>query len=541
MSIQLDVAHAPIFTGAKPRLKGSPTQNPDAPQYISNSVSYVASWIDPVPPPSPITDASMAPEIERANAVNGWTNTANTQYIMLPQSGSTYSVSIGAPGSWCAYHRWTSDNTGTYIFSIVGFVTDSGFQGRCSPSDSTAHDMTWTAAHEFFETETDPLDSGWVTTNGLEGGDLCQGDGAGGLLGEVVPYLWSNANEPGGCVYSYGGGATWHNVQNLTPPPPLGGIGGRAQPVSSAAGIIDVFWRGTTDNKLYHDWFKNGWNGPQNLSGSLGNLNSDPQPVSPSAYVLDVFWRGSDNNLWHAWYINGWNGPQQLDSAGNMASAPRAAATGGGNLEVFWLGADKALWHMYFNTGGPQPGWNGPQSLGGGPLGSAPHPVSATAGQVDVFWKGTDGGLWHMWYVTSWNGPASLGGAPLESDPWPVSSSPGDIDVFWRGSDNGLWEVYYANGWSSFQGRGGAGTVTDDPQPESPNRGYIDVFWRNTSDNSNVYWDYYDPNASHGWENASSTLGSGPLGSDCVGVTASAGQVDLFWAGTDQGLWHIWY
>ena len=96
-----------------------------------------------------------------------------------------------------------------------------------------------------------------------------------------------------------------------------------------------------------------------------------PHAASWGVGDTDVFWRGSDGGLWHEWYSNGWQGPQELSPSGTMASDPYPVSWGPGNLEVFWRGTDGNLWQVdYIN------GWQGPADLGFGPLDFDPHPVS---------------------------------------------------------------------------------------------------------------------------------------------------------------------
>ena len=52
----------------------------------------------------------------------------------------------------------------------------------------------------------------------------------------------------------------------------MGVLGSRPAAVGQANGQIDVFWRGSSDNHLWHAEYRpaSGWGKPQNLGGQPG-------------------------------------------------------------------------------------------------------------------------------------------------------------------------------------------------------------------------------------------------------------------------------
>ena len=65
--------------------------------------------------------------------------------------------------------------------------------------------------------------------------------------------------------------------------------------------------------------------------------------------------------------------------------------------------------------------------------------------------------------------------------------------------------------------------------------GNLDVFWRGT-DNGLWYMWY-----SNGWHGPQSLGGAGTMASDPYPVSWGPGHIDVFWKGTDGNLWHAWF
>ena len=134
--------------------------------------------------------------------------------------------------------------------------------------------------------------------------------------------------------------------------------------------------------------------------------------IGNSLTVRKVATFGTDPAVWHAFYNpgGGWDGPQNL--GGSLASDPMAVTSSAGTVDVFFQGTNGSLWHVFYNPGS---GWNTAVDLGMGTLGGAPFASGKPDGTVDVFWKGTgtDPALWHGFYNpgSGWTGPQDLGGS----------------------------------------------------------------------------------------------------------------------------------
>jgi hypothetical protein len=226
------------------------------------------------------------------------------------------------------------------------------------------------------------------------------------------------------------------------------GLGPRA--VAQSGGVIDVFWRGSLDDHLWHGQFtpSSGWHGPQGLGGDLA---SAPSPVVSSPGTTAVFWKGTDGSLWQVTRtLRGrWNAPSSLGMA-PLGGPPQATAQPGGAIEVYWAGSGNSdLWEAFFRPGA---GWRGPRHLAD-PIRSAPWPV--TAGRtVRVIWSGRQQQLTVVrhrmgsaWNARGWVGPVRLHMGRLGSAPFAAVGGPGAaVRVFWRGPHGRLWTASLGRG-----------------------------------------------------------------------------------------------
>jgi hypothetical protein len=209
----------------------------------------------------------------------------------------------------------------------------------------------------------------------------------------------------------------------------------------------DVFYRGPGGDLWQVRRTSAGWQPAQEIT-LMGDLGSAPRAVAQPNGVIDVFWKGSaDDHLWHGEYVpgRGWSGPQRL--GGDLASAPAPVENQFGGIQVFWEGPGRArsLWHVTRRLGS---GWTRPASLGMGPLGGAPHASALPGGAVDVVWRGSTAPH-HVWSAflapgRPAQGPRDLGGS-VSGTPWPVAAED-TIAVFFRGTDGGLWHLAYRSG-----------------------------------------------------------------------------------------------
>ncbi len=260
-------------------------------------------------------------------------------------------------------------------------------------------------------------------------------------------------------------------------------LGGRllGQPtvVSLVPGALDVFFEGS-GHALWEVARKAGrpWSAPRKIS-RMGALGSPPVAVAQPNGVVDVFWRGSaDDHLWHGQFSpgRGWRGPQDL--RGSLASGPSPAESPPGTVQVFWKGRNRALWHVIRRPGRT---WTRPRRLGMGPLGGSPHASARRGGAIKVFWRGL--GNDRLWSASHrpgrrWSGPRELGGT-LASAPFPLLSAGGRAHVFWQGAGHRLWEA--ARGPGSGWRRASLprmGPVRGTPFGVAGRGGKIEVFWR---------------------------------------------------------------
>ena len=121
----------------------------------------------------------------------------------------------------------------------------------------------------------------------------------------------------------------------------------------------------------------------------MGPLGGAPEASARATGAIDVFWRGSGNNrLWSAAFRPGhrWAGPLNLH--GHLASIPFPLLSAGGRVHVFWKGTDHQLWQV---SRGPKTGWGRPYRLRMGRLRAGPFGAIGPGGKSVVFWRGKAG------------------------------------------------------------------------------------------------------------------------------------------------------
>jgi hypothetical protein len=254
-------------------------------------------------------------------------------------------------------------------------------------------------------------------------------------------YLWSE---------SYRKDGTLTGRRRLTM---MGVLGGGPRAVAGPGGVIDVFWRGSADDHLWHGQYVpgSGWYGPQGLGGDLG---SDPVPVVSSPGTTTVLWKGRDASLWGTsrGLLGRWSAPHSL-GMGPLGGQPQATAQPAGGIQVYWHGSGNSfVWEGFYRPG---TGWLGPRDLGG-QVRSVPWPATA-AGTVRVLWRGPGDRLTYirhrlgrLWNLSQWQGPAPVPASWLGSAPFAAVGSPGEaLQVFWSGRRDRLWTAALrAGGWT---------------------------------------------------------------------------------------------
>lgn len=175
--------------------------------FIHDDVTLAGVWTDPTGPTTAIDGAQLQKEAANAASANHWTNNGNTQFVILPQSGSSYPnpTTIG----YCAYHL----AYGGYVMSLVPYLADAPFKSICTNYGPNQVARTTTvSSHEYAESVSDPLVNAWVNhyTNpvtgaksDVENGDLCANSYttlSGAPTTIYVQPMWSLASDT--CVSS---------------------------------------------------------------------------------------------------------------------------------------------------------------------------------------------------------------------------------------------------------------------------------------------------------------------------------------------------
>jgi hypothetical protein len=205
----------------------------------------------------------------------------------------------------------------------------------------------------------------WLRPHDLEMGSLGSAPGL-----AVWPSI--TRNNPGQQdVFWKGSGDNrlWEAVMNngWRAPVPVPGVGNVASApaaiVSSGLNQEDIFWTGT-DGHLWQEVWAGEWAGPDELAmGSLGSAPSVavwPGETRNTPGQLDVFWKGSgDNRLWEAVLDRTWQGPRSVPGVSNVASAPAALVNAAHDQEdIYWIGTDNQLWREIWAGK-----WSGPFKL----------------------------------------------------------------------------------------------------------------------------------------------------------------------------------
>lgn len=190
--------------------------------------------------------------------------------------------------------------------------------------------------------------------------------------------------------------------------------------------------------------------------------------------------------------------------------------------------------------------FNGPLSSleefatnGQGTAQEIPSPVGQSDGVVDVFWRGSGALLDHMWYVPGggWYGPQAQS-SQLASDPTSVSTGGGGLQVLYQGANADLWGLMY-NGAGIWYGPGdlGMGPLGGAPRAVSAQHSVDDVFWRGTNNGLWHAWTF-----GGAWYGPQELAPAGSVASDPAPVALGVnGAMDVFWRGANATLWDVQY
>jgi hypothetical protein len=304
-------------------------------------------------------------------------------------------------------------------------------------------------------------------------------------------------------------------------------LSGAPQAVSPSPGVVDVFWRSPSNQLTWLSQTGRSVSLPW-FNSNPSNMASDPSVVAAGGGGVAVFWEGTNGHLWFESSANDYAAQDLGD--GPLGSPPLAVNNGSGGVEVFWRGSDGNLWSDTL-AGNLR---TGPRLLGDGPLASAPHPVTFGTNEVAVFWRGSDSNVWWDQNTGSgWVGAHVAAIGPLQSDPHPASAQPGTIQLVWQGTDTRVWSASFSGG--SWVGNTAISTtgVASTPTLLSTPSGAVSAFLRENSGSLGMCT--YAPSV--GWL-VPVMMGDGPLGSDPTAAVDSTQQrIDIFWRGSDGGLW----
>lgn len=217
------------------------TQYYDSSGPVANDVTLAGVGIDPNVPTSGLRMYDIAHEAwDRVHqstqfpclpnaGCSTWLDGYNkwggdVQVMVIPQQGSNYTTDIINNGidslagsTLCGNHDNTNDSFWTalayginanFAFSVVKYGSDSPCTASLgNASDPAGAGLTFTAAHEYAETVTDPSANGWYASSAASGeiGDQCENASAQPIkeLGNnYVTQLWDNST--GGCQTSLG-------------------------------------------------------------------------------------------------------------------------------------------------------------------------------------------------------------------------------------------------------------------------------------------------------------------------------------------------
>ena len=346
----------------------------------------------------------------------------------------------------------------------------------------------------------------------------------------------------------------------------------------SADGRLEVFVVGSDVGeggvKLWHLYQiapAGGWSQWVSHGSAPGEFNNWHNPVVArnSDSRLELF-MGFDAQTWHIWQTSrngGWT-PQWTQHP----APPGHLATGfgtlilrpDGRLQLFAIGVisaqSNALLHIMQTA--PSQGWTSWASLGApAAAGGLNRPAVAQSadGRLEVFAVGRDGALWHIWQTSvngGWSSWASHGAPPGTQvgglrQAAIAPNSQGRLELFVLGEDKALWHIWQVapnGGWSNWASHGtppGTTFTFSGPAMAASADGRLELF---ICGDDNALWHIWQVAPSGGWSpwtshgRPPSTNPPFPGGVwNTPGLALnSAGRLELFVAGTNTELWHIW-
>jgi hypothetical protein len=289
---------------------------------------------------------------------------------------------------------------------------------------------------------------------------------------------------------------------------------------------------------------------------------SRPLALAPNAQRrLELFVVANFGGLQHIWQTSVSNGWSSWTSHGNPANVeligqPAMALSADGRLELFLVGEDGAVWHIWQTAANN--GWSGWTSHGKPPMGvsfAGTPGLAIGAGpgagrRLELFAVGSDGALWHIWQTApsngwvNWTAHGNPAGVKLLGAPAMASSADGRLELFVVGSDGALWHIWQTapgGGWVSWTGHGGPSGVRllGSPTLAASADGRLELF---AAGSDGALWHIWQTAANNGWTGWSSH-GAPPgarLGGSPAMAANAAKRLELFVVDTEGVLWHIW-
>ena len=176
--------------------------------YISSQGRFGGSYIDTSPYPTVkckasttpnlcITDADIVAKVQEVAALNGWPGGLDNLFMVYTAKGEDVcddasSSSQCANLDYCGYHSYTDQTIPAFIYAAIPYGDPSGCGGSKTPNNNPAAEAAMnTASHEITEAITDPLFDGWMTAEGDEIADICNGYGANTWRSGSANQMWN--------------------------------------------------------------------------------------------------------------------------------------------------------------------------------------------------------------------------------------------------------------------------------------------------------------------------------------------------------------
>src|SRR5664279_2321843 len=528
----------------------------------------------------------------------------NNDLVQAGTTQSAINVGDGANASYSAWAQYvpndSSDHTlditvnaGDQIYAFV-YMADPGQEPSTNGSQAQffVKNLTTGDAQHYSEDKGSLFFGGteaeWIVerpgfvhpfNNGLY--DLA----AFGFTAIFMGYPYSTDNLSQGNVLQLvnNKGTALDNVALLpfgTPPsasrPALLTTSGQQHTFYIGAGTNDRIWHVLHDptNGLYTEtWSVPGGPSKTSLIGNPVSMLANNQlhifyralaPAGPSAGAAQI-WHVSDSpSSGIVTNANPWAGPGASVPAPSPAGDP-ATMVANGQEHIFYRDVSGSIWHVFSDPTGKLVldvlAWAGPTSFTGLPPAAGDPTTLVTGSQQHVFYRGNDRNIWQvLWYPglkvpirdpNPWGGPgSSTDTAPAAGDP-SVFAWGTQQHVFYRDDQGNIQHVFYDSSvnrrfppeqWASGTGSHSTGPAAAGNPATLVAANQQHIFYRDVAGNIwHVYWDQRsNSRTAEPWAGPSSPT-STPTAQGDPAVMEADGQQPLFYLGTDNNIWHVFY